>query len=687
MPPLFLPLPLTPVYLTNQLKGCHKKSAKSVGALVETTVEAPTSEMRLLSKGKVFWNLTKVSINNQTPNVLVKLNPSSYSSKAKDEGDKEEPPKQKLLRYPVLPLNDTLERFLLTAQPHLTPKEFEKQKEITQQFKDKEGDKLQGLLEEVGKREKNWLAQRWLTTAYLKYRDPVTVYISPGMTFPYQKFKDMRDYVDYTAKVIYGLGEFKGIVDAGQIPIVKMGKNELDNSQFGKVFGTCRLPIRGTDRIVYNPCSNYIVVIYKNHFYKLCLYDKDGCLLSAKSLAKQLDEIMAAESDYGVPYGILTTDNRDNWAEAYEQLAKTPENCEALNTIQSALFTVSLDQCIDVEPEQQATQLILGLIHGNGSKINSGNRWMDKTIQLVVNPNGNVGFTYEHSPAEGQPIAMMMDYVVKKMGEDKNYGSSGSSETGGKPQKISFAKPNPCVDQWIFYAKRNIDKLVHDLECNVLKFKCYGKDYIKKQKLGPDSFVQMALQLAFYKMHKVPGAQYESAHLRIFENGRTETIRSCSNESLAFCKAMTEGKASVKEKAALLREAVVGHQKYARLALQGLGVDRHLLGLKMMAQENGLPIPEFYSSPGYTKSMHFRVSTSQVATTYDAFMGYGPATDDGYAACYNPRDQDIIVAITSWSYNFETNSDKFAKALEAAFLEMQDVLDKDPQDNKPKSKL
>jgi len=40
---------------------------------------------------------------------------------------------------------------------------------------------------------------------------------------------------------------------------------------------------------------------------------------------------------------------------------------------------------------------------------------MDKTIQLVVNPNGNVGFTYEHSPAEGQPIAMMMDYVVQKM--------------------------------------------------------------------------------------------------------------------------------------------------------------------------------------------------------------------------------------------------------------------------------
>lgn len=64
---------------------------------------------------------------------------------------------------------------------------------------------------------------------------------------------------------------------------------------------------------------------------------------------------------------------------------------------------------------EETDELILSLIHGSGSKINSGNRWMDKTIQLVVNPNGNVGFTYEHSPAEGQPIAMMMDYVVQKM--------------------------------------------------------------------------------------------------------------------------------------------------------------------------------------------------------------------------------------------------------------------------------
>lgn len=121
------------------------------------------------------------------------------------------------------------------------------------------------------------------------------------------------------------------------------------------------------------------------------------------------------ETKKGIPYGILTTDNRDNWAEAYEHLVKDDTNQKSICTIQTALFIISLDECVSYDPEHPLTQLIISLIHGDGSKLNGGNRWMDKTIQLCFNPNGHVGFTYEHSPAEGQPIGMMMDFLVKKM--------------------------------------------------------------------------------------------------------------------------------------------------------------------------------------------------------------------------------------------------------------------------------
>lgn len=187
-------------------------------------------------------------------------------------------------------------------------------------------------------------------------------------------------------------------------------------------------------------------------------------------------------------------------------------------------------------------------------------------------------------------------------------------------------------------------------------------------------------------MYKKPAAQYESAHLRIFDGGRTETIRSCSNESLAFCKAMVDDTVPNAKKAALMRAAISGHQKYARNALAGIGVDRHLLGLRLMAEENGLPIPKFYSSPGFVKSQHFQVSTSQVATPFLAFMGYGAGTPDGYGSCYNPRNNDIIVAVSAWSYNAETNAVEFGKQIEKAFESMKEVLDQEPE-APPKAKL
>lgn len=69
---------------------------------------------------------------------------------------------------------------------------------------------------------------------------------------------------------------------------------------------------------------------------------------------------------------------------------------------------------------------------------------------------------------------------------------------------------------------------------------------------------------------------------------------------------------SDQEKVILLKEAVKGHKDYTVMAMMGEGVDRHLLGLKLIARENNIPIPDFYNDISYTKSTHFRVSTSQV---------------------------------------------------------------------------
>jgi len=41
--------------------------------------------------------------------------------------------------------------------------------------------------------------------------------------------------------------------------------------------------------------------------------------------------------------------------------------------------------------------------------------------------------------------------------------------------------------------------LIHDLEMFSFAYTGYGKEYIKSQKLSPDSYIQMAIQYAFYR--------------------------------------------------------------------------------------------------------------------------------------------------------------------------------------------
>ena len=50
----------------------------------------------------------------------------------------------------------------------------------------------------------------------------------------------------------------------------------------------------------------------------------------------------------------------------------------------------------------------------------------------------------------------------------------------------------------------------------------------KELKLSGDGLMQMAMQLAHYKLHGNMVSTYESANHAAFKHGRTETIRSAS---------------------------------------------------------------------------------------------------------------------------------------------------------------
>jgi carnitine O-acetyltransferase len=68
----------------------------------------------------------------------------------------------------------------------------------------------------------------------------------------------------------------------------------------------------------------------------------------------------------------------------------------------------------------------------------------------------------------------------------------------------------------------------------------FGKKLITNCGTSPDATVQLIKQLAFHQMFGRPAVTYESAQTRKFQLGRTEVIRSASNESKAWAEAMLD---------------------------------------------------------------------------------------------------------------------------------------------------
>ena len=167
----------------------------------------------------------------------------------------------------------------------------------------------------------------------------------------------------------------------------------------------------------------------------------------------------------------------------------------------------------------------------------------------------------------------------------------------------------------------------------------------------------------------------------MFLHGRTETIRTCSNESTDFAKAMLST-VSDKEKVQKLRTAVDAHKKYTVMAMNGRGVDRHFFGFKILAGQHGIDVSEFFNDPGYVKSSTMRMSTSQVASKYRAVMCYGPLVENGYGCCYNPLDDNMLFAISSMNSCKETSAKRFGAAMKDSLMNMYQLLANTPQQSK-----
>lgn len=539
---------------------------------------------------------------------------------------------ESLPRLPVPTLEETAARYVKSLHPLLSAAEYDASKKAVEEFvrPGGVGRRLQEKL--VARREdpavRNWIYEWWNDAAYLSYRDPVVPYVS--YFYSHRDDRRRRDPAKRAAALARAALEFKAQVDAGTLEPEYMRKLPICMDSYQWMFNACRVPARPADHPVkYDPAEQkhkHILAVRKNQFFKIP-HEVDGKQLNASELEAQFARVYELATAQRAPaVGALTSENRDVWTDARQVLLDaSPKNAAALEAVESASFVVCLDDAAPVTLEERARQYW----HGDGQ-----NRWYDKPLQFVVNDNGTSGFLGEHSMMDGTPTHRLNDYVNEVIFGNK------LADLSDPAVRSNLADPAPVKFEVTAEVQAEIDRATRDFgavigqhELAVQAYQGYGKGLIKKFRTSPDAYVQLVIQLAYHKMHGRNRPTYESAATRRFQLGRTETCRSVSDDSVAFCSAMADSAAADSDRVELFRKAAAAHIEYISAASEGKGVDRHLFGLKRLL-EPGEDLPAIYKDPAYGYSTSWFLSTSQLSSEYFNGYGWSQVIDQGFGIAY-----------------------------------------------------
>ncbi|XP_038132965.1 carnitine O-acetyltransferase b [Cyprinodon tularosa] len=580
---------------------------------------------------------------------------------------------------PVPPLNQTLQGYLRALEPLLPPDELNHTRRTVQEFGRPGGlgPRLQEGLERRARNTKNWITDWWVQWAYLESRQPLAVHSNPAISLPRRDYNDWRSQLLFASKLIAAVLDFRAKMHNGQVPVEYMRGKPLCMELYPLLFSSCRIPGPKHDFVFRYANSRrpptHITVVRNYQFFQLEVYNSDGSRMTESQIHSQLHRIRSQSwKTDKEPMGILTSEHRHTWGEAYNRLLRDKLNQESVRMIETGLFSLCLDSPVmRISDEKYASRKAAQILHGGGTYSNSGNRWFDKTLQFVVGEDGSWGLLYEQATAEGPPITNLLHHILEYC--EKPDPKRAPLVPLPMPKKLYFHIDRD-IKRDIEQAKQNLDILINDLDVHVFNFKKFGKELPKEHNMSPNSFIQVAVQLSYYRVHNEVCPACDIASQRMFRGGRTEYIRSPTNQALKFITAFDDPNISREAKLELLREAVSAYAELTTQALKGHGIDHHLLGLKLQAIEEGLSIPKIFMDTAYGLATHWKLRTGQVPANTDSVMCFGPLVPDGYAVCYNPQADHVHFSITAFNCCEDTNAETMARTIKETLCDLQELL-------------
>ncbi|PKX94135.1 choline/carnitine O-acyltransferase [Aspergillus novofumigatus IBT 16806] len=607
-----------------------------------------------------------------------------------------------LPKLPIPDLESTCKKYLEALSALQTPREQEETKAAVQEFLKTDGPILQEKL-------KNYASSK---TSYIE-QFSVVLNLNPFFLLEDDPTPARNNQVTRAASLVMSALSFVRAVRREELPPDTVRGTPLCMYQYSRLFGTARLPTENGCIISQDPHAKHIVVLCRGQFYWFdVLDDNNDLIMSEKDIAVNLQVIIGDAEQTPVQeaakgaLGVLSTENRKVWSGLRDILTKDEgsNNSECLNIVDTALFALCLD---DTEPEN-TSQLCANMLCGTSEVVRGvqvgtcTNRWYDK-LQIIVCKNGSAGINFEHTGVDGHTVLRFASDVytdtILRFAKTIN---------GQAPSLWATASPDPSKRDpgalaiiALRFAESHLADLLQQHEFAVLDFEGYGKNFITSMGFSPDAFVQMAFQAAYYGLYGRVENTYEPAMTKFFLHGRTEAIRTVTNECVDFVKTFW-GDNPAEQKVNALRKATEKHTAITKECSKGQGQDRHLYALYCVWQrsfdegspsagnsveggsngysspvengsaidspktsssmsEDGLssngysyrgirtlpPTPAIFSDPGWDKINNTILSTSNCGNPSLRHFGFGPTSADGFGIGYIIKDDSISICASS----------------------------------------
>jgi carnitine O-acetyltransferase len=576
---------------------------------------------------------------------------------------------------PVPDLNITCRKLIEWADPLLAEQDSIRTKEVVEQFLQPggEGERLQKELIEWAQPPSvlNWFAPVW-RDFYLAC--PLSLVINSNV-FYYLKSK-LDEKSNSQAKIATALircvYDFIALIDNKELTVDMQKDQPLCMNQFRHLFSSTRIPRNGTDEFKTSSSRKHIIVMNNQRIYKLNIIDKNGNIRSPIAIEIELNCILSS-LDKGQNLGLLSTMIRDQWAKCRADLLEiSSNNLQAMSAVDDATFVL----CLDEQKPEEITEVSKQLLHGAGQ-----DRFFDKSLQFIVFKNGKTGINFEHTGVDGSVMLRLIGHIydtIDKVSFDVKKSFVQTKETVFSNLKEIEFDLDDALRQTILIATGSFKLHVENTQTRVLNFKQFGKNEIKKFGVSPDAFIQLALQLAEYKLYGKCYSAYEAVMTRNFLDGRLDALHTVSQESMCFIENISDADCNTECKIDSLITAAKKHIDRTKECRLSEGIYAHFLALqyryKIIGQKIGIDkLPKLFTDKGYQALTHSVVCTSTTSDYGVELAGYGPIVEDGYGIRYFNRNNSICFNMTSRSA-MKDKLELMQFYIEQSLLEMADLM-------------